>query len=80
RGWLIANQSPLAVLCIEPSPQHGKAKAIVQRILATGRVWVAVAAFEGRDIIRTCVTNGETTLNDIDELVKALEAAGEEIA
>lgn len=80
RKWLIANQSPLAVLCIEPPDRYREVKGIVQRVLASGRAWVAAAVFEGRDIIRACVTNGQTTRNDIFELVSALKEANEGIA
>jgi aromatic-L-amino-acid/L-tryptophan decarboxylase len=75
RKWLIANQSPLAVLCIEPANPGRELKAIVRRVLAGGRAWIASAVFEGREIIRACVTNGETTPDDIHELVRVLEAA-----
>jgi glutamate/tyrosine decarboxylase-like PLP-dependent enzyme len=74
RGWSIANDSFLAVLCIEP-PVCGQARSIVSRVLASGRAWVSSAMFEGREIIRACVTHGETTVDDVTELVRALEAA-----
>ena len=76
RGWAILNDSPVGVLCIEPPSQFGDARSIVGRILSTGRVWVATATFEGREIIRACVTHGETTPDDIMELVNVLQAAG----
>jgi hypothetical protein len=31
--------------------------------------------FEGRDVVRICATNGETTDADVAELVSALTAA-----
>ena len=74
RGWSIANSSPLAVLCIKPPPDFGDVRSIVARVLASGRAWVAVASFEGSEIIRACVTNGETTEDDIIELVYSLES------
>jgi glutamate/tyrosine decarboxylase-like PLP-dependent enzyme len=76
RGWTILNDSPVAVLCIQAPPQFGDARSIVGKILSSGRVWVAAATFEGRDVIRACVTHGETTSGDITELVNALLAAG----
>jgi glutamate/tyrosine decarboxylase-like PLP-dependent enzyme len=79
-GWTIANDPSLAVLCIEPPANFGKARAIVDRILLAGRVWVSVATFEGREIIRACVAHGETSMNDITELVSALQEAGESAA
>ena len=75
RGWSIANKSLLAVLCIEPPPGYGEVRSIVSRVLASGRTWVSAATFEGRDIIRACVTHGETMPDDITELVDALQAA-----
>jgi glutamate/tyrosine decarboxylase-like PLP-dependent enzyme len=74
-GWSIANRSLLAVLCIEPPPGCGDVRSIVRRVLALGRTWVSAATFEGRDIIRACVTHGETAPEDITELVDALQAA-----
>jgi glutamate/tyrosine decarboxylase-like PLP-dependent enzyme len=75
RGWLIANESSLAVLCIEPPPGFGDARSIVSRLTASGRAWVSAASFEGREIIRACVTHGETKADDITELANALDAA-----
>jgi hypothetical protein len=75
RGWTIANRSLLAVLCMEPPSGYGEVQSIVGRVLASGRSWVSAATFEGRDVIRACVTHGETTVHDVTELVDALQAA-----
>ncbi len=75
RGWRIANNSSLAVLCIEPPPGSPDVRSIVSRILFSGRAWVSVALFEGREVVRACVTHGETTSDDITELVNALQEA-----
>jgi hypothetical protein len=40
---------------------------------ASGRAWVAVAKYEGSDIIR--LTHGETTPADVIELVHTLQRA-----
>lgn len=76
RGWRIANDSPVGVLCVEPPPALGDTRSIVSRVLASGRAWVAATKFEGRDVIRACVTSGETTPDDVTDLVNALHAAG----
>jgi glutamate/tyrosine decarboxylase-like PLP-dependent enzyme len=75
RGWTVVNRSPLAVLCLEPPPGSAAVRAIVGRVLESGRAWVSVAVFEGRDVIRACVTHGEATAEDADILVAALVAA-----
>ncbi|MEI9985080.1 MAG: pyridoxal-dependent decarboxylase [Aliidongia sp.] len=72
-GWRIVNDSHLAVLCIEPPAGRGDVRTIVRGILDSGRAWVSVATFEGRQVLRACVTHGETTSSDVAELVNALE-------
>ena len=74
-GWRIANESTLAVLCVEPPAGAADARTIGARVLASGRAWVAVAKFEGRDTIRICLTHGEAAVDDIDQLVDAMNAA-----
>jgi aromatic-L-amino-acid/L-tryptophan decarboxylase len=74
KGWTIANNSALAVLCIEPPPGLGAARALVDRVTESGRAWIAAAKLEGRDIIRVCLTHGEASAQDILELVNALSA------
>jgi aromatic-L-amino-acid/L-tryptophan decarboxylase len=71
-GWRVVNNSSLAVLCFEPPPGFDAVRSIVDRLVGSGRAWVSVATFEGRNVIRACVTHGETTPRDIAELVTAL--------
>jgi glutamate/tyrosine decarboxylase-like PLP-dependent enzyme len=76
RGWVIENEPSLGVLCFVPARQRdGEVRAIVGRVLKSGRAWVSVAVFEGREVIRACVTHGGTGRDDIDALVDALEVA-----
>jgi glutamate/tyrosine decarboxylase-like PLP-dependent enzyme len=71
-GWTIANDSVLAVIDAVPPPDLGEVRALVRRVVASGRAWVAPTTFEGRDVVRICVTNGETTLADVDALIAVL--------
>ena len=71
-GWRIANDSPLAVLDAIPPAALGDVRALVRRVVASGRAWVAPVTFEGQDVVRICATNGETVLADVDALVAAL--------
>lgn len=77
-GFATVNASPVALLCIRPPAGYGDARSIARRVLATGRAWVSAATFEGNEIIRACVTNGETTADDVGELVNVLLACGSE--
>ena len=74
-GWKIVNDPALAVLCIVPPPNSPQPRAIVERIVAGGQVWVSSGRFENQDVIRACITHGETTFVDIDLLVGTLQAA-----
>ena len=75
RGWRVANRSPVGVLCLEPPSGSADVRLIVSRVVASGRAWVAPAQFELRDTVRICVTHGETTPEDVAELVNALADA-----
>jgi glutamate/tyrosine decarboxylase-like PLP-dependent enzyme len=71
-GWTIANDSPLAVLDAIPPAGFGDVRALVRRVVASGRAWVAPTLFEGRDVVRICATNGETRTEDVNALIAAL--------
>jgi hypothetical protein len=71
-GWRIANDSPLAVLDAIPPAALGEVRALVRRVVASGRAWVAPTTFEGEDVVRICATNGETGMADVEALVAAL--------
>ena len=43
--------------------------------MQSGRAWVSTAKFEGRDVIRACVTHGETTPDDIAAVGRLLAEA-----
>jgi glutamate/tyrosine decarboxylase-like PLP-dependent enzyme len=72
-GWHVVNRSSLGVLCIRPP--SGDVREIVEGVLASGHAWVSVAMFEGSDVIRACITSGETTKEDVEELVRCLQRA-----
>ena len=55
-----------------PPTALGEPRPIVERVLKSGRAWVSLARFEERDVIRICVTHGETSDADISILVEAL--------
>jgi glutamate/tyrosine decarboxylase-like PLP-dependent enzyme len=73
RGWRIANEPLLAVLCVRPPAGSCEPETLAARVLASGRAWVATGVFEGRKVVRICLTHGETRATDIQELVSALE-------
>ena len=75
-GWSVANDSGLAVLDAVPPPELGSVRDLVRRVVASGQAWVAPTTFEGRDVVRICATNGETTIEDVNALVAVLNERG----
>src|SRR4029077_19436311 len=76
RGWRIVNEPPFALLNVLPPAQLGDPKTVVGRVLASGRAWVSLARFEERDVIRICVTHGETGDADLAILIASLDPRG----
>jgi glutamate/tyrosine decarboxylase-like PLP-dependent enzyme len=74
RGWAVLNDSPLALLTVVPPAALGDPRTVVARVLKSGRAWVSLARFEEQDVIRICVTHGETSDADLAILVDALNA------
>ncbi len=73
-GWTVVNDSDLAVLDVLP-PGARDVRTLVRQVVVSGRAWVAPTSFEGRDVVRICATNGESSDADVEELVAALNAA-----
>jgi hypothetical protein len=74
-GWRVVNDGALAVSCLEPPPGSLPVRDIVRTVVESGRAWVSVATFEGQEIIRACVTHGETTATDIALVTALLDGA-----
>jgi len=68
----VINDSPLAVLSAIPPAALGSPGTVVERVLKSGSAWVSLARFEERDVVRICVTHGETSEEDLSILIEAL--------
>ena len=68
-GFDVINDSPLAVVCIA----HPESDRIVHEVVARGRCWVSSLLREGKSpVVRICVTNFETSEDDVNVLVDEL--------
>ena len=76
-GWQVVNDSAMAVLCLEPPSGFPPVRTIARAVLDSGVAWISVTTFEGRDVIRVCLTHGGTTLHDVRELINALQNCGD---
>ncbi len=71
-GWTHENASSMAVGCFTPPQGADPVEAIVERVVQSGKAWVSVARFEGKAVLRACITNGRSTQADIDILVEEI--------
>ena len=71
-GWTQANDSPMAVCCMVPPEGPGAVQSYVDRANKDGRFWIAKVTFEGRPVLRVCITNGRTDEAIIDQLTNLL--------
>ena len=75
QGWSIANTSELAVVCFEPPDRALNAATLAKRVVDSGGAWISTATYEGRTVLRACVTHGETPEHDIATLCELLGQA-----
>ena len=74
RGWQAVNNPDMAVVCLLPPKGSASVAEIVSSIVKQGLVWVSAGKFAERDIVRACITHGETTETDIIIAAHALDA------
>ena len=73
-SWVIAKDSLLGVLCFVPANNASPA-AIAADVTRRGKAWISTTKFEGREVLRACVTSHFTREEDIDRIVVALNCA-----
>lgn len=74
-GWKIFNDTPLPVVCFGKEifeSDEGSAGVIAQKIVASGKAWISVYRINGTNTLRACITNFQTTNEDIVKLVEIL--------
>ena len=71
-GWTHANNSPLGVSCMVPPGGHQAVQSYIEAVIDDGRFWLSQAIFEGKPVVRACVTNGRTDEATIDALAEFL--------
>ncbi|MEM8964523.1 MAG: pyridoxal-dependent decarboxylase [Acidobacteriota bacterium] len=73
--WTIRNDSPLPVIVFDDPQSAHSANDIAAQIEAEGDAWLGRVRFEGRDVLRACITSFLTTEADIELLIDQLDTA-----
>jgi glutamate/tyrosine decarboxylase-like PLP-dependent enzyme len=83
-GFEILSGEQLAIVCFRAAPPgwtpgqlDGYNLALIERLRASGQVFLSSTRLGGRVAIRLCFVNWRTSADDVDALVEALCAAGE---
>lgn len=67
-GWQVVNESPLAVLCFVDAETTADPAAIAAHVVADGRAWISAAKFEGRPVLRACITSQLCAVGEIQSV------------
>ena len=73
--WRVVNNPSLATVCFVDQRSGTEPAAVAKHVVEAGEAWISVAQFEGRPVLRACVTSHRTTEADLERLVQALNAA-----
>ncbi|MBL0023704.1 MAG: pyridoxal-dependent decarboxylase [Saprospiraceae bacterium] len=75
-GWKIYNSTSLPVVCFgKDSFEHNKEgiNSFCQHVIGTGRTWISVYKIKEMYALRACITNYNTSKENIDELIQILD-------
>jgi aromatic-L-amino-acid/L-tryptophan decarboxylase len=71
-GWRVVNASPVGVVVSVPEDARVEVADVVVRVQAEQQAWVSLAQFEGRSVLRACLTSFRTQPEDVRALVAAV--------
>jgi len=72
-GWEIKNDSKLPIINFTHPDLQGNnelVEEITERIIETGKAWISVYPVLGENTFRACITNYQTTIEDLKEYVE----------
>ena len=73
-GWDLHNDSALPIVCFSHKDvlQQKASEVVLQRLYESGQSWVSLYPIKGVQTFRACITNYQTSENDLDEFVSEL--------
>ena len=81
--WLITNNTPLPLVCFtDPDLKNDPefTKNICGEIVKSGKAWVSVYPVNGINSVRACITNYNTSPDNVKSLVEAANKARSELS
>ena len=81
-GWVVINHSPLPVVCFTDEKFKSDpsfTKSICDRVISSGEAWISLYPVNGIITIRACITNYNTSPDDVHALVATVNRARSEL-
>jgi glutamate/tyrosine decarboxylase-like PLP-dependent enzyme len=69
-GCEIVNRTPLPVVCF--LPPKSEPVAVARAVVDSGDAWISTTRLASRNVLRACITNYNTTADDIHALVELI--------
>ncbi len=81
-GWVVINQTPLPVVCFTDEKYKSDpsfTKRICERVIGSGEAWISLYPVNGINTIRACITNYNTSPDDVQALVSTVNRVRSEL-
>lgn len=85
-GWSVVNKSSLAVICFfDGTHLEGDSEtyleSIAEEVVSSGQAWISTTRIgDGKPVLRACVTNHRTGVEDVLALIQTLSQARVKVA
>lgn len=76
-GWRVRNHSVLPVVLFEDAQGGRSSRELASALEADGQTWLGCVDFEGRTLLRACVTSFLSSREDVDLLLERLAVVRE---
>ncbi len=80
RGWQLANDTPLPVVCFtdpdaDPANAAAHHDALAAQVVGSGQAWISPTRLNGKPVLRACITSYRTDSGDLHILLDTLDQA-----
>ncbi len=85
-GWQVVNETPLPVCCfVDRRHAEGRSAAylhaVAMKVVGSGKAWISTSRLATSvPVLRACITNYRTSVEDITALIGALEEARRQLS
>lgn len=81
-GWMVVNHTPLPLVCFTDENHKTDpsfTKKVCEKVIRSGEAWISVYPVNGISTIRACITNYNTSPDDIHALVETVNRMRSEL-